>query len=184
MKKPSRTWHDLFSDFNKWLYIYMCVCACLLSRFICVWLFATLWIVACQAPSSIGFSRQEYWSGWPCPPPGDLPDPGIEARSLLSPALTLAGRFFTTSATWEAPYISVYIKENKDNSQCFRKCIIPSSFNDLFSSNSLRILRSSLPLTCKVGHFDALWPNILFLGTYAQEKSMYMCTGGHIQECS
>ena len=47
----------------------------------------------------MGFSRQEHWSGWPCPPPGDLPDPGIEPVSLKSPAL--AGGFFTTSATWE-----------------------------------------------------------------------------------
>ena len=49
----------------------------------------------------MGFSRQEYWSGLPCPPPGDLPDPGIEPVPIMSPAL--AGRFFTTSATWEAP---------------------------------------------------------------------------------
>ena len=45
------------------------------------------------------FSRQEYWSGLPCPPPGDLPDPGIELESFMSPALV--GVFFTTSATWE-----------------------------------------------------------------------------------
>ena len=50
--------------------------------------------VAHKAPLSVGFSRQEYWSGLPCPPPGDLPDPGIEPASLASPAL--AGRFFTT----------------------------------------------------------------------------------------
>ena len=48
----------------------------------------------------MGFSRQEYWSGLPCPPPGDLPHPGIQSASLTSPALT--GRFFTVSATWEA----------------------------------------------------------------------------------
>ena len=48
-----------------------------------------------------GFSRQEYWSGLPFPSPGDLANPGIEPKSLRSPAL--AGRFFTTSATWEAP---------------------------------------------------------------------------------
>ena len=42
---------------------------------------ATPWTVACQAPLSMGFSRQEYWSGLPCPPPGDLPNPGIESRS-------------------------------------------------------------------------------------------------------
>ena len=47
----------------------------------------------------LGFSRQEYWSGLPCPPPGDLPDPGIEPTSVTAPAL--AGKFFTTSSTWE-----------------------------------------------------------------------------------
>ena len=50
-----------------------------------------------EAPLSMGFSRQEDWSGLPCPPLGDLPDPGIKPSSLMSPAL--AGRFFTTSAT-------------------------------------------------------------------------------------
>ena len=52
-----------------------------------------------QVPLSVGFPRQEYWSGLPFPPPGDLSDQGIEPASLTSPAL--AGRFFTTSATWE-----------------------------------------------------------------------------------
>ena len=47
-----------------------------------------------------GFSRQEHWSGLSCPPPGDLPDPGIKPASLMSPAL--ADKFFTTSAPWEA----------------------------------------------------------------------------------
>ena len=61
---------------------------------------ATLWTAASQAPLSLGFSKQEYWSGLPFPPPGDLPDPGIELLSLSSPAL--AGGFFTTSAIWEA----------------------------------------------------------------------------------
>ena len=48
----------------------------------------------------MGLSRQGYWSGWPCPSPGDLPNPGIEPRSLTLPEL--AGGFFATSATWEA----------------------------------------------------------------------------------
>ena len=52
------------------------------------------WTVAPQAPLSMEFSRQEYWSGFPCPPPGDLPKPGVKP---LSPAL--AGGFFATSAT-------------------------------------------------------------------------------------
>ena len=69
-----------------------------------VGLFATLWTVAFQAPLSMEFSRQEYWSGLPFPSPEDLPDPRIKPASLTSPAL--AGRFFTTSATWEAQVIS------------------------------------------------------------------------------
>ena len=78
--------------------------ACMLNRFSCVWLFATLWTVVHQAPLSMGFSRQEYWSGLPCPPPGDLPDPGIKPESLTSP--TFPAGFFTTSTTWEAlPYL-------------------------------------------------------------------------------
>ena len=54
--------------------------ACMISCFSCVRLFVTLWTAALQAPLSMGFSRQEYWSGLPCPPPGYLPDPGIEPR--------------------------------------------------------------------------------------------------------
>ena len=72
----------------------------MLSCFSRVQLFATPWTVARQAPLFMGFSRQEYWGGLPCPPPGDLLDPGIEPTALMSPAL--AGRFFTTSTTWEA----------------------------------------------------------------------------------
>ena len=75
----------------------MC-CACMLSR---VRLFLTLWTVLCQAPLPMEFSKQEYWDGLPFPSPEDLPNPGMEPASLVSPAL--AGRFFTTSATWEAP---------------------------------------------------------------------------------
>ena len=58
------------------------------------------WTIACQAPLSMGLSRQEYWSGLPCPPAWELPDPGIEPGCLIFPAL--AGRFFITSATWDS----------------------------------------------------------------------------------
>ena len=77
----------------------------MLSHFSHIELFATLRTVALQAHLSMGFSRQEYRSGLPCPPLGDLPDPGIKPASLMSPAL--AGRFFTTSATWKALISSV-----------------------------------------------------------------------------
>ena len=70
---------------------------CVLGHFSRVRLFVTLWTVARQTPLSVGFSRQEYWSRLPCPPPGDLPSRGIKPVSLMSPAL--AGGFFTTCET-------------------------------------------------------------------------------------
>ena len=80
----------------------------MLSCFSHVQLFVTPWTVACQIPLFTGFSRQEYWSELPCSLPEDLPDPGPEPTSLMSPALV--GRLFTTSATWEDEIIQV-----KDN---------------------------------------------------------------------
>ena len=62
--------------------MYVHKCARTLSR---IRLFVTSWTVARQAPLSIGFLRQEYWNGLPVPPPGNLPDPGIEPASLMSP---------------------------------------------------------------------------------------------------
>ena len=75
--------------------------ACVLSGFSRVRLFVTLQTAARKAPLSMGFSRKEYWSGLPFPPPKDLPNPRIKPSSLVSPVL--AGRFFTPSAAWEAP---------------------------------------------------------------------------------
>ena len=71
--------------------------ACVFSHFP---LFGTLKTVAHQVSLFLGFSRQEYWSGLPCPRPGDLPNPGMEPMPLVS--LALAGGFFTTNAAWEA----------------------------------------------------------------------------------
>ena len=78
-------------DTSSMLYKYVCVLSCLHR----VWLFATPWTVACQVPLFIGFSRQEYWSGLPCAPPGDLPNPGIKPASPVSPALQV--EFFPLS---------------------------------------------------------------------------------------
>ena len=116
------------TEHSQCVYVYMCV-YCFFSH---VQLFATLWTLACKAPLSMGFSRQEYWSGLPCPPPGELPHPRDQTRAsyllslasagrqtrvsyLLSLALAgrqtcvsyllslaSAGRLFTTSVTWEA----------------------------------------------------------------------------------
>ena len=95
------------------LFMHMCVCSATsdLSNS------ATPWTVAHQAPLSMGFSRQEYWRGLPCPPPWDLPNPGIEPRSLMSPAL--AGQFFTTSATGEALYMHISSVQSLSRVQLF-----------------------------------------------------------------
>ena len=74
----------------------------MLNHFSHVSLFATPWTVALLGPLSMGFCRQEYWSGLPFPPAGGLPDPGIEPTSLAFTAW--AGEFFTTSPTWEAHF--------------------------------------------------------------------------------
>ena len=79
----------------------------MLSCFICVQFFATLWTVDRQVPLSMGFSRQGHWNGLPCPSPGNLPDPGTEPESLMSPAL--AGRFFTTEPPGKPTYLA-YLK--------------------------------------------------------------------------
>ena len=76
-------------------------CNLVLSRFSRVWLSVTPWTVTHQVPLSMGFSGQENWSGFLCPPSGDLSDPGIEPVSLMSPVF--ADGFFTTSANWETP---------------------------------------------------------------------------------
>ena len=78
----------------------------MLSRFSHVQLLANLWTVAHQAPLSMGFSSQEYWSSLPFPSPGDLPDPGIRPMSLRSPEL--AGGFLTTSTTWKAQTLILF----------------------------------------------------------------------------
>ena len=94
--------------------------------------------VAHQAPLSMGFSRQEYWSGLLCPPPWDLPNPGIELTSLMSPAL--ADGFFAIRATWEAqddPVYQLTLYKRASCTFCFlsnliSKCL--ASDNDFSSS--------------------------------------------------
>ena len=76
----------------------------------------TLWSIASQAPLSMGFSRQGYWSGFPGPPPGDLPDLGIELGSLMSPAL--AGGFITTSATCESSELCFRVIQGQTPAGC------------------------------------------------------------------
>ena len=81
-----------------------------------------------------GFSRQEYWSGLPRPPPGDLPNPGIKLMSLMSPVL--AGGFFTTSTTWEDQY-DWYDQKKKIISQK-----IHFMYNNIFPQKNLFSLQT------------------------------------------
>ena len=93
-------WISGGSPFFKKIISTFCATCYVLSRFNCVRL-CNLMDFRPPCYSVHGFSRQEYWSGLPHPPPGDLPDLGIESTFLMSPSL--AGGFFTTSTTWEAP---------------------------------------------------------------------------------
>ena len=92
----------LYPPHPKSIYIYMFVCVCVLysktSSKVCVHEFSrvqllTPWTTACQAPLSMGFSRQEYWNGLPFPPPGDLSQPSDPTR--ISCVSCVAGRYFT-----------------------------------------------------------------------------------------
>ena len=115
----------------------------MLSRFSCVQLFATLWTVALQAPLSMGFPRQEYWSGLSFPPPGDLPNPGIEPASLTPPAL--AAGFFTTSTTWtDLEMIQL---------RSWRRC--PKKIFEFFCLKNFLFIFGSLGLCCCVWAFSS-----------------------------
>ena len=106
MHKQNMSYNRSVHCFPPFHYMFLHFRIYVLSRFSRVSLFATLWTVAHLSPLSVGFSRQEYWNGFPCPPSGDLPDPGIEHLSLES--LALAGGFFTASTTWEVPRATSY----------------------------------------------------------------------------
>ena len=86
-REPSEGGRDQEVLLNLISFLHFTKCACMLSHFSHVQFFATLWTVACQAPLSMGFSRQEQWSGFPSPTLGDLPYPEIKPATLLSPAL-------------------------------------------------------------------------------------------------
>ena len=80
--KPSKIQNSI-----SYIYIYTYAYVCMLSCFNRVQLFVIIWTIVCQVPLAMEFSRQEYWNGFPCPPPGDLPNPGIEPMCLKPPAL-------------------------------------------------------------------------------------------------
>ena len=108
----------------------LCTCMCVVSR---TWLFVAPWTIGLQVPLPMGSPRQEFRSREPFPTPGDLPNPGMEPKSFVSPALT--GRFFTTSATWEAQLGSCC--RTKSRQRGGRSVSHPSSLLNLLDYTSL-----------------------------------------------
>ena len=92
------------------LCVCVCVCVCALRHFSCVQLFATPWTITHQAPLSLGFPRQKYWSGLPFPSPGDLLDWGIKPVSPVAPAL---------QAESHGRHLLMWNNTNVENPVCF-----------------------------------------------------------------
>ena len=124
--------------------------ACVLSQFSHVRLFATLWTIARQAPLSMGFSRQAYWSGFSCPPPGDLPNPGIKPEFPVSPALQEDSLPLSHQGS-----LVLHLPQCKQQRCNEHLCNLmelnlhPATLSELFKNSLMLILASScLPGTC------------------------------------
>ena len=114
-------------------------CACVLSCFSHFWLCVNLWTVALQTPLSLGFFRPVYQREFPCSSPGDLPHPGIEPPSLMSPAL--AGKFFTTSTIWEVFLFSLH--QNG----------LSSTYNEIMTNEKQKLSENKLMPDCSFFSF-------------------------------
>ena len=128
----------------------------MLNRFSHVWLFATPWTIAHQAPLSMGFSSQEYWSGLPCPPPGDLPDPvpspGDLPDSGIKPTSALLGGFFTTEPSYSRYFPSKATYKKKKNHRLF------------LGHNLIRLIKGKQRfLNCKLFHNRIQFPSFYSL---------------------
>ena len=155
---------------------------CVLSRYSHARLLVTPWTVAHQALLlSMGFSRQKYWSGLACPPPGDLPDPGIQLKSLMAPAL--ARGFFTTSTTWEAHSIIGdsqifinktlhFLKKSVQNWVCFSN--LTPRIHLEFSNSML-----SFPKMKIIIQTYSMWDDYFVTTTAMQLQSLMPCNGKH-----
>ena len=113
--------------------------ACIRSHFSRVWLCVNLWTVALQTPLSLGFFRPVYQREFPCSSPGDLPHPGIEPPSLMSPAL--AGKFFTTSTIWEVFLFSLH--QNG----------LSSTYNEIMTNEKQKLSENKLMPDCSFFSF-------------------------------
>ena len=151
--------------------------SCVLSRFCRVQLCATLWTVALQAPLSMGFSRQEYWSGLPCPPPEDLPHPGVKPTSLVSPAL--AGGFFTTAATRKVPAlwwrVACHSNTPVPPDRAYLLCKFTFGASTLFKPNPFIILFFCSTQQCRI-------PNIALIYAQIFHNRVFRVESVHVAE--
>ena len=129
-----------------------CCCCCLVTK-LCPTLFETLWIIAGQAPLPMGFSRQEYWSGLPFPPPGGLLDPVIKPASPV-----LAGGFFIMEPSGKPLILRmVILKKKKKKKKRQQRIACVTHFSDLrndklsskFSNLLSKTLNHVLPSSCR-----------------------------------
>ena len=138
-----------------------------------VWLFAILWTKACLAPLFMGFSKQESWSGLPCPLPGDLPDPGIKPMSFMSPEL--ASGFFTTSANWES---NSRLETANSKKGLHESWAIGWSMGTCIWGTFPPLLELAMPKLC--AHTMWFWPNTcvpsetLNIDTYQANRTMWL----------
>ena len=131
-------------------------------------LFAAPWtIIACQAPMSMGFSRQEYWSGLPLPTPEDLPHPGIESTSLTSPPL--AAGFFTTRATWKAQIIPKWLVKKKKKNSWFSPKVLTKYINAFSWSLKVKVKSLSRFLLFGTIPWTVAYQALLSMGFSRQE---------------
>ena len=114
-------WNDVWYCFFK-----SPVSKCVLSHFRWVWLIATPWTVAGPAPLSMGFSRQEYWSVLPCPPPRDLPDPRIKLAPPVAPALQADSLLLRHRGSLQLPSNCVWNKSEQTEHLLWLKCALLS----------------------------------------------------------
>ena len=136
---------------------------CILSHFSLVGLFATLWTTACQAALPMEFSRREYWSGSSRFSPADFSNPGIEPASPASPAL--AGRFFTTRATWR-PLVSRLLQFHRYS--CYDVFLLwPFNFSSVIKCSCSR---HYYPMCCSPERGK---PHEAY--TLRNEKDQFMC---------
>ena len=133
---------------------------------------ATPWIVTQQAPWSVGFPRQEYWSGLPLPPPGGLPDPGIKPASPVAPSL--AGGFFTTEPP-EKPIKYIQTTEVQKNVfqmiQGYRNVLQQQSNRRSSNLQAPKIFINTSSTTGWLGMTHAL----VFIGWFSLDKNRKVC---------